>query len=154
MGIGEVFELLPHLRDLERLNIAALSVVPLDTPQSEARSTLLPVSAIRFTHDTIDGRATFMHDENGQDKHVGDRTSIYQTLDELWRGRVKPEDLPPLEVVLCDGKLWSMNNRRLADLKFQALSQHETVRVTCILRSPRKSAGFGFGLLTAGFRYP
>jgi hypothetical protein len=128
---------LPSLVDLEQVNIAALSVVPLDTPQSELRSTLLQVSAIRFTHDTIDGRAIFMHDESGHKKHVDDRTSIYQTLDELWRGRVKPGDLPPLEVVLCDGKLWSINNRRLADLKmFQALSQHETVWVTCTLRPP------------------
>ena len=78
-----------------------------------------------------------MHDEHGHDKQLGDRISIYQTLDELWRGRVKPEDMPPLEVVLCDGKLWSINNRRLADLKmFQAVSQHETVWVSCVLRPP------------------
>ena len=61
---------LPSLVDLEQVNIAALSVVPLDTPQSELRSTLLQVSAIRFTHDTIDGRAIFMHDDSGHKKHV------------------------------------------------------------------------------------
>jgi hypothetical protein len=137
MGIGEVFDLLPHLRDLERLNIAQLHVVPLDAPRSEVRSTLLPVSAIRFTHDTVDGRAIFLHDEAGQSKPLDDRHSIYQTLDQLWRGCVKPEDLPALEVVLCDGKLWSLSNRRLADLKMlQMLQQQQTVWVACVLRPP------------------
>ena len=44
MGIGEVFDLLPHLRDLERVNVATYHVVPLDAPKSEVTSTLLLVS--------------------------------------------------------------------------------------------------------------
>ena len=38
---------------------------------------------------------------------------------------------------MCDGKLWSLNNRRLAVLKmYQGLSQDQTVWATCILRPP------------------
>ena len=35
----------------------------------------LPVSAIRLTHDTVDGRAIFRHDEDTQEKLVGERPS-------------------------------------------------------------------------------
>ena len=34
-------------------------------------------------------------------------------MDELLRGVQTPDGLPPLDVVFCDGKLWSLSNRRL-----------------------------------------
>ena len=33
----------------------------------------LPANAIRHTHDTVDGRAVFRHDEDAQDLPVGER---------------------------------------------------------------------------------
>ena len=66
----------------------------------------------------------FRHDEETQCKPLNDRPSIYYTLDELWRKRSKLEDLPPLEVMLWDGKLRSLCNRRLTILKMlQGVSQ-------------------------------
>ena len=57
----------------------------------------MPASAIRFTQCDIDSRAIFQHGEAGETKALDYSPSIYQTLDGLWRGHVKPEDLPPLE---------------------------------------------------------
>ena len=55
---------------------------------------------------------------------------MYQTLDDLWRGRVHPEDIQALGVVMCDDKFRSLNNRRLADLKMlHSSKQQETVCV-------------------------
>ena len=34
-------------------------------------------------------------------------------MDELLRGVQTPDGLPPLDVVFCNGKLWSLSNRRL-----------------------------------------
>ena len=40
--------------------------------------------------------------------------------------------MPPLEVVLADGEVWCMSNRRLTELKWlQAMQQDETVGATC-----------------------
>jgi len=101
-------------------------------PSSQFQLTRETLQIDQLFHDVIDSRAIFRHDENGNDQLPGDRPSIYRTLDWLLRGHVKSEDLPTLDCVLCDGKLWSLNNRRLADLKlFQALSQ-ETVWVACV----------------------
>ena len=80
MGIRDVLDLMPHLRDLERVDFADLLVVPLRTPLSQTSTTGLPVSAIRFTHDVIDSRAIFMHGDAGAEKPFDGRTSIYQTL--------------------------------------------------------------------------
>ena len=88
------------------------------------------------------GRAIFRHDEHGEDKDVEDRESIYNTLDELWREGLLPRDLPPLEVVIDNGKLWSLSNKRLAVFKLlQATCQQKTLWVSirrnalCWLRS-------------------
>lgn len=63
----------------------------------------LPVSALRHTHDTVDGRAIFRHDEEAQDRHIFERPSIYNSFDELWRGKLQARDLPTLEVVVARG---------------------------------------------------
>ena len=76
-------------------------------------------------------------DEAGQSKPLDDRHSNYHTLDQLWRGCVKPEDLPALENVKWDNKLWSLSNKRRADLKLlQLLQQQETAWVACVLHPP------------------
>ena len=76
-------------------------------------------------------------DEAGQSKPLDDRHSNYHTLDQLWRGCVKPEDLPALEDVKWDNKLWSLSNKRRADLKLlQLLQQQETAWVACVLHPP------------------
>ena len=137
MGILEVFDLLPHLRDLERFDISDFSVEPLKSFVDNAARILIPVAAIRFTHDVIDGRATFADDCSAESLPPGDQPSIYSTLDQLLRGVQTPEDLPPLELVLSDGKLWSLNSRCLAVLKMlQALDQEATVWASCIVRPP------------------
>ena len=39
--------------------------------------------------------------------------------------------------MLCDRKVWTLDNRRVADLKmFQALQQDKTVWAPCVIRSP------------------
>ena len=82
----------------------------------------------------------------GGDKDEEDRNSIYSTLDELWRGRLRPKDVPPLEVVVDDGKLWSLSNRRLVVFKLlQATSQHQTVWVPCV----KNGLGTGEDILAA-----
>ena len=82
------------------------------------------------------GRAIFRHDEHGEDKDVENRESIYNTLHEIWRERLLPKDLPPLHVVIDNGKLWSLSNRRLAVFKLlQATCQQKPVWVPCDCRS-------------------
>ena len=111
--------------------------IPTSIPTSQAPTLDLPVSALRHTHDTVDGRAIFRHDEEAQDRDVCERPSIYKTFDQLWRGTLQAKDLPPLEVVLRDGKLWCLSNRRLTILKMlQGVSQHKTIWATCVLRPP------------------
>jgi len=64
---------------------------------------MIPVCAIRFTRDCIDGGAIFRHDNDGNTMDLDDRPSIYKTLDSLVRGMLSSDDLPPLEMVLVDG---------------------------------------------------
>jgi hypothetical protein len=55
----------------------------------------------------------------------------------LLRGEITPDDLPALDVVKRDRKLWCLSNRRLTDLKlFQATQQDQTVYAKCVLRFP------------------
>ena len=68
-----------------------------------------------------------------------DQRSMYETLDELIRGNVLPSDLPALAVEFNQGKLWSVNNRRLLVLKwFQACRQDQTVWATCRVNRSRE----------------
>ena len=62
----DVLELLPFLHDVKKLGISRL-VQPLSIPIHRAITIELPVSAIRHTHDTVDGRAIFRHDEDTQE---------------------------------------------------------------------------------------
>ena len=90
---------MPHLRQLEQLKISEFSMEAFHTPYETAARLRIPESAIRFTHDLIDGRAIFRHDVSAQSMPLDDRSSIYRTLDDLLRGTQTPEGLPPLEVV-------------------------------------------------------
>ena len=61
--------------------------------------------------------------------------SVYELVDILWRGETTLDKLPPLEVVLYNANLYSMNNRRLAAFKmFQALRGDVVLHVSCVLR--------------------
>ena len=75
-------------------------------PSSQFQLTRDTLQVDQLFHDVIDCRAIFRHDENGNDQLPDDRQSIYRTLDWLLRGHVKSEDLPTLDCVLCDVKLW------------------------------------------------
>jgi hypothetical protein len=52
--------------------------------------------------------------------------------------RVLRAELPLfIIVVIEDGEVWCMSNRRLTELKrLQAMQQDETVGTTCIIRAP------------------
>ena len=64
--------------------------------------------------------------------------SLYGTLDKLFRGDL-PYDLPPLEVVRTDRKLWCLRNRRLTVLKWlQATRQDDIVWAKCVMCFPHK----------------
>ena len=79
MGILDVFELVPHLRDLEGLKISELNVEPMDTPLEKAKRVMIPVCAIRFTHDTVDGRAIFRHNTDGESLDLDNRMTIFKS---------------------------------------------------------------------------
>jgi len=57
---------------------------------------------VRFTQDSIAG--------NFKEK---DKGSVYDLIDALKSGKVKPEDIPPIRVFEKDGKIYSLDNRRL-----------------------------------------
>ena len=56
-------------------------------------------------------------------------------LDKLIRDELHPDSMGPLDIVLKDGKLWLLHNRRLCSLAmFQATRQYETVFIRCRAR--------------------
>lgn len=96
----------------------------------EKVTAVLPVQRLRWTHDGINAHMTF-----GQGRRQD--SSIYEVVHDLFSERLKPTDIPPLQVVLDGNKLFSLNNRRLAALKmYQALRQHEVIRVPCEVYQP------------------
>lgn len=87
---------------------------------------MVPVFALRFTHDTVDASLQFRN-----------QCSIYKTLDDMQRGRLSPENLnEPLDVCLVAGRLYSLSNRRLLTCRmFQSLHLDRAVQVPCVMRS-------------------
>ena len=77
-----------------------------------------------------------MHDTHGHRVDEDSRISMYQTLDQLCRGKVSPLDFT-MDVIVLDRKLWCLDNRRLTELKrLQAMSQDKTIWANCVIRTP------------------
>lgn len=119
---------------------------------------LIPVSAIRFTHHTVNAAMAF------GEEHGNSQESIFKLFDQLFRGNLKPEEVEPLHVFakVIPGEadvpgnglgLFSRNNRRLvALLMFQAVRRDAIVKVQCytyteedLKQNPRKRAWFDQG---------
>ena len=103
----------------------------LDNSDLFPRQWLVPVTVLRFTHDTIDAGLRFAN-----------KGSMYKLLDQLQRCEVTAEELEPMDVVWDGGNLWSMSNRRLAVLlQYQALHRDRAVSARCVRRSPDWKSG-------------
>ena len=68
-----------HLQNVMDLRISQLVVAPIRVELHCTPTIDLPVSAVRFTHNTVDGHPVFLHDENAQSK----KTS-------LWTFHIRP----------------------------------------------------------------
>lgn len=66
---------------------------------------------VRFTQDSISSRFK-----------GGDRDSIDDLAEALRSGRVLPADIPPIRLVSREGKLYSLDNRRLETFRRAASS--------------------------------
>ena len=62
-----------HLQNVMDLRISQLVVAPIRVELHCTPTIDLPVSAVRFTHNTVDGHPVFLHDENAQSK----KTSLW-----------------------------------------------------------------------------
>ena len=91
------------------------------------------------THDNVEEHMNCRHASSGSTMGMEARISLYGTLDKLCRGDLQPYDLPPLEVVRTDRKLWCLSNRRLTVLKWlQATRQDDIVWAKCVMCFPHK----------------
>ena len=112
---------------LDQLDTMIDKVQPWNIAAKDAWWVWAPVLALRWTHSGVDSRAVFRHDKM-------EGRSIYQTLDELFRGITQPHDITPLEVVIDNHKLFSLSNRRLMALKmYQGIRGDEVIWVRCVL---------------------
>lgn len=73
-------------------------------------------NSIRFTQDSI-GR------------NFSNGNSVYETIDDLKAGNISPDDFPSIRVFEVDGKIFSLDNRRLYVFQ-QANIPIKTVRAT------------------------
>jgi hypothetical protein len=122
-GEQALYEGFPALRELSRFES--------QVPSLRGSGTLhqIPALAIRWTHDTFDGRSIFLHG-----KHKG--KSIYQLADKLFRDDSAVEDLDaPLDnIVRYEGKLYSLRNRRATVFAMvQGTRRDKLMRVPCHL---------------------
>ena len=128
-------EAVPALRDLQRF-------LSQELPSLHGSGTLhqIPVLAIRWTHDTIDGRGIFLHGEYKAQ-------SIYKLVDSIFRGEKAIEELDePLDIVRYEGNLYCLRNRRCTAFSLvQGTRRDELVQVPCHLfdlgRGERDSQG-------------
>ena len=120
-----MFALVPHLKDLERfLSHEFQDLLP---SQSVVK---IPAMALCWSQATFNSHACFGKDSDHARMQEKDRRSMYETLDELLRHDATVDRLPPLEVVVADGKIFSSDNRRLMVLKaLQGIRQDRTVWV-------------------------
>jgi hypothetical protein len=58
------------------------------------------VTLLRWTHDNIEQFLNYRHGENNEVLPQEDRSVIYSTFDELFRGACSQADISPCEVVL------------------------------------------------------
>lgn len=91
----------------------------------------IPVHLLRFTQNDI---SPFFKMENGI------RMCIHQASKNLWmqwgRGADPVASVPPLSVVLdLEGNLWSLDNRRLAELKMLQSLVVELVTARCVVHA-------------------
>eukprot|EP00929_Paragymnodinium_shiwhaense_P056275 TRINITY_DN2816_c0_g2_i1.p1 TRINITY_DN2816_c0_g2~~TRINITY_DN2816_c0_g2_i1.p1 ORF type:complete len:2156 (+),score=325.69 TRINITY_DN2816_c0_g2_i1:62-6529(+) len=85
----------------------------------------LPVWCLRWSQSSVNSRMVFGRGELKD-------SSIYDLLHDLISERISPLDLSPLHVVYVDGKLHSLDNRRLLAYKWlQAMREHDVVLVPC-----------------------
>ncbi|CAE7549782.1 unnamed protein product [Symbiodinium microadriaticum] len=139
------FELpLPNLEEVRRearhlLCPRQTQAIPWHIRVDDAWFEWVPVLALRWSQDDIDSRMIFRHDE-------WKCRSVYETLDELVRGKISPGGIAKLEVVRHHGELYSLSNRRLtALLTYQILRRSEVVYARCVIRegpNPRWSRSF------------
>ena len=61
---------------------------------------LQDIGQVRWSHDAV-------YD------HFKDGTSVFETVVELLNGKLKLQDLPPLQLVKKGGQYYSLSNRRL-----------------------------------------
>ncbi|CAE7758716.1 unnamed protein product [Symbiodinium sp. CCMP2456] len=95
----------------------------------------IPILALRQTHGHVNASLAF------GDDHGNSQESIFKLVEQLFRGRVTPGEMEPLQVKLPkdaadDLGIRSRNNRRL--LAFRALQSwtlDECIKVPCIARS-------------------
>ena len=78
-GVGPLVPWQSELDSWLRDCLPHLQPQPWYVPTDSARLTLVPVPALRWTHDGIDKRMIFAHGER-------QGRSVYETTSELWRG--------------------------------------------------------------------
>ncbi|CAE8708441.1 unnamed protein product [Polarella glacialis] len=90
---------------------------------------MMPVDKLGWSHDRI-------YD------HFGDGKSVYETVVELLMEKIRPVDLPALEIVCLGSRIYSISNRRLLAFKtFQLVlrrlkSEDSEVLVPVMLKRP------------------
>ncbi|CAE7780784.1 unnamed protein product [Symbiodinium sp. CCMP2592] len=95
----------------------------------------IPILALRQTHKFMNASLAF------GDNHDNSQESIFKLFDNLFRGRVEPGDMEPLEVKLPqhaqeERGIRSRNNRRLLALRaFQSTQLDECIMVPCRVHS-------------------
>ena len=120
----KLLEVIPHLQDITDFQM----------PENTHSIFQVPVMMLRFSQNTFSAKACFSSSPAPEDCR-----SMYETLDELIRGRLLPSDLPALAVEFHEGKLWSVDNRWLVVLKcLQACRQDETVWAPCQVNHSKK----------------
>ena len=70
------------------------------TPKLIGQNGYIDPKQVRFTQDSIAS-------------HFKDGRSIYQLIDELKSGKKTADDIKPIRVFERNGKIWSLDNRRL-----------------------------------------
>jgi hypothetical protein len=128
-GISDLSFIFPTAKQLVKFQHSLKT--PTKLQKSREGLTLIPVALLRWTQDTINQHVRFGATTAGKRALEDQMICIWQTLDQLFHGSLRPQQLP-LRVVLHDSKLWCLDNRRLTVLKmYQATKQHETIRVPC-----------------------
>lgn len=111
------------------VTLPLVEAVPWHVSASEANTVSVPIPVLRWMHDGTDDGTIFTHDRHSE-------PSLHETLDSMWRGNVRTEDLEPCDAICCSsGRLHALPSRRLAAVKMlQALDTSRLRWVRCVLR--------------------